>query len=54
MGTANFTHHACELRYAVLNGNAYVYGDTDGDGKADFSIQRQGVTSLVESDFILS
>ena len=30
-----------------------VYGDVDGDGRADFQIALDGVSSLRESDFIL-
>jgi len=54
VGTAHFSHTAGELRYAVVNGDAFVYGDTDGNGTADFSIQLHGVTSLAASDFILA
>ena len=33
--------------------SAAVYGDINGDGKADFSVQLDHVASLVASDFIL-
>jgi len=48
-----FTHHAGELHYAVSGGNAFVSGDADGNGVADFTIRLDHVTSLVASDFFL-
>lgn len=53
IGTSGFTHHAGELRYATVKGNALVYGDVDGNGTADFSMQLLHVASLHASDFIL-
>ncbi|MDQ0470844.1 CAP domain-containing protein [Labrys wisconsinensis] len=53
IGTAAFGHHAGELRYAVQNGNAYVYADVNGDGTTDFSVQVSHMTALQSSDFIL-
>jgi hypothetical protein len=43
---------------ADLDGNAttkeiIVYGDVNGDAKADFEIGLMGVTSLIKGDFIL-
>jgi Ca2+-binding RTX toxin-like protein len=52
IGTSGFTHHAGELRYATVKDSAFVYGDVDGNGTADFSIQLH-VASLHASDFIL-
>ena len=53
IGTSGFTHHAGELRYATVKGNALVYGDVDGNGTADFSMQLLHVASLHASDFIV-
>ncbi|RWQ22668.1 hypothetical protein [Mesorhizobium sp.] len=53
IGTSGFTHHAGELRYATVKGNAVVYGDVDGNGTADFSMQLLHVASLHASDFIV-
>jgi hypothetical protein len=43
---------------ADLDGNAttkeiIVYGDVNGDAKADFEIGLMGVTSVIATDFIL-
>jgi hypothetical protein len=51
-GTGAFTGNAGELRYQELNGNTYVYGDTDGDGTADFTICLTGSHTLASGDFI--
>ena len=53
IGTSAFTGHAGQLDYSVVNGNAFVYGDVNGDGKADFSIEVAHATSLVKADFRL-
>ncbi|RWP34141.1 calcium-binding protein [Mesorhizobium sp.] len=53
IGTSGFTDHAGELRYATVKGNAVVYGDVDGNGTADFSMQLLHVASLHASDFIV-
>ena len=42
-----------ELRYKVKDGDAYVEGDTNGNGKADFVIVVDGVSKLKEGDFEL-
>jgi len=49
VGNANFTKLAGELHFV----NGILEGDTNGDAKADFSIQLSGVSSLVIDDFIL-
>lgn len=57
VGTWGFTKHAGELRYEQVNkaGTAYdktmVYGDVNGDGKADFSIELSGLKTLDAGDF---
>jgi len=53
IGTAAFSHHAGELRYTAVNGNVYVYGDINGDGATDFSVQLHHLTSIQAGDFIL-
>jgi len=53
LGQGAFDKVAGELRYDVVNGSAYVYGDLNGDGVADFAIVLKGVTSLSAADFIL-
>ena len=53
LGTGAFTNVAGELRYQQAGGNTYVYGDTNGDGAADFMIRLDGSHTLIEGDFIL-
>lgn len=53
IGTGAFTGAAGQLRYEVINDNTYVYGDTNGDGAADFMIRLDGGHALVGGDFIL-
>jgi Ca2+-binding RTX toxin-like protein len=42
IGTDKFSGHADELRYEKIDGDTYVYGDTDGDKKVDFAIHFDG------------
>jgi Ca2+-binding RTX toxin-like protein len=56
IGGSIFTHTAGELRWsggATIDDKPYIYllGDTNGDGKADFSIVVVGVASLQSTDF---
>lgn len=53
IGTNDFHKVAGELRYTVVSKDAYVMGDTNGDGMADFSIHLVGVTALNAADFIM-
>jgi Ca2+-binding RTX toxin-like protein len=59
MGTWGFTKHAGELTYKQINlaGTAndktMVYGDVNGDGKADFHIELTGLKTLDSGDLIL-
>jgi Ca2+-binding RTX toxin-like protein len=46
-----FHHAAGELRFAIVKGDTFVYGDTNGDGKADFEIHLSGVVKLDAGDF---
>lgn len=49
----DFGDNKGELRYKVKNGDAWVEGDTDGNGKADFVIVVADVTKLKAGDFEL-
>lgn len=53
IGTAAFSGTAGELRYGVGPNRVMVFGDTNGDGVADFAIRLDGVQALLESDFFL-
>lgn len=53
IGTDRFSGHAGELRHVKQASDTYVYGDVNGDGKADFSIHLDDPLRLVASDFIL-
>jgi Ca2+-binding RTX toxin-like protein len=53
MGAGAFDNHAAELIYQVLGGSAFVRGDVNGDGVADFTIKLQSVSSLAATDFHL-
>ena len=48
-----FHKHAGELRFENSGFGTDVYGDVNGDGKADFSIHLQTVIGLKSFDFIL-
>lgn len=55
IGTANFSgtmavHGEAEIRFNTAT--SLILGDSDGDGKADFSIKLMGVTALTAEDFI--
>ncbi len=53
IGSLDFSGRAGELRYVNSSSETYVYGDTDGNGSADFSFHIDGVVTLVSNDFIL-
>ncbi len=53
LGAESFTGAGGELRYAQTGGALRLYGDIDGDGKADFSIDIKGVDELLAGDLIL-
>ncbi|MCQ4631383.1 hypothetical protein GB927_015135 [Shinella sp. CPCC 100929] len=53
IGTQAFHKKAGELRYETKAGDTYVFGDVNGDGKADFSIQFDAAITFTKSDFIL-
>lgn len=48
-----FHHVKGELHFVAKIGFVVVEGDTNGDGRADFQIQVDNVTSLVKGDFLL-
>ena len=54
VGTGAFTKHAGELRLDTAGANQVVYGDLDGDGVADFSLNvSKGAGTLIAADFVL-
>ena len=53
IGTEGFHRTAGELRYDVKSDGAYVMGDTNGDGTADFVIKLTGIKALAATDFYL-
>ncbi|MFZ5720230.1 MAG: right-handed parallel beta-helix repeat-containing protein [Pseudomonadota bacterium] len=53
IGNGGFTKAAGQLRYEVSGSDAYVMGDVDGDGVADFQLLVKNVTSFSSSDFLL-
>ncbi len=54
IGSAEFSHHAGELRWFANGSNHYdVQGDTNGDGIADFWIAVTSSTALAKGDFVL-
>ncbi|QNM82997.1 hypothetical protein H8M03_01125 [Sphingomonas sabuli] len=53
IGTGAFTNSAGQLRYEQVGSSTYVYGDTNGDGFADFAIRVDGNHDFVTGDFIL-
>ena len=53
IGASAFSGKAGELRFQVINGDAHVYGDMNGDRIADFEINVVGVSKLTAADFML-
>lgn len=53
IGDDDFHKKAGELRYEKKSGDTVVYGDVNGDGKADFSIALEYTLNLKSSDFLL-
>jgi Ca2+-binding RTX toxin-like protein len=51
IGGKAFSGEGGELRYSKADG--IVYGDTNGDGTADFAIEVEGAPKLVGGDFML-
>lgn len=53
IGDDRFSGSAGELRYQKSKGATFVYGDVDGDGRADFGIKLAGAITLTGDDFVL-
>ncbi len=53
IGTEKFHKKAGELRYDKALSDTYIYGDTDGDGLADFAIHLDDPLVLTKGDFLL-
>jgi hypothetical protein len=53
IGTAAFTHHAGELRCVKESSDTWIYGDTNGDGKAELAIRLDDAMTLKASYFEL-
>lgn len=54
IGTAGYSNHAGELRFASLSTTTTtIAGDIDGDGVSDFHITLTGRVGLVAADFVL-
>lgn len=53
IGTKQFSKVAGELRYEKMKADTYVYGDIDGNGKADFVLHIDAVLNLKAGDFLL-
>lgn len=53
VGEAGFSNTKGELRFEKKGGNTYVYGDVNGDGRADLMIKLDGSINLKASDFVL-
>jgi Ca2+-binding RTX toxin-like protein len=53
VGTKDFSKKAGELRFEKTATDTYIYGDVDGNGRADFAIHLNAAVTLVKGDFIL-
>lgn len=53
IGSSAFTREAGELRYHKRGGDTFLFGDVNGDGRADFSIHVDARIDFVERDFLL-
>jgi Ca2+-binding RTX toxin-like protein len=53
IGTSAFHKVAGELRFEVAGGVTKVYGDVNGDGLADFTLQVNGAGTMQATDFLL-
>ncbi|WP_426124202.1 hypothetical protein [Pararhizobium sp. PWRC1-1] len=53
IGTSGFTGKAGELNYSKQASDTYVYGDTNGDKKADFAIHLDDAVTLSKDYFLL-
>lgn len=48
-----FSGDGAELRFTKKEGDTFVYGDTDGDAKAEFAFRIDDAISLKQGDFML-
>ncbi len=53
IGTDAFSKIAGELRFETKKSDTFIYGDTNGDGKADFAIHLDDALILKQADFLL-
>ncbi|TWF57069.1 M10 family metallopeptidase C-terminal domain-containing protein [Neorhizobium alkalisoli] len=53
IGTKAFSGHAGELRYEKQASDTYVYGDVNGDKKADFAVHLDDAMALSKGYFLL-
>ena len=53
LGTSAFTGKAGEVRYVKGASDTYVYGDVNGDAKADFAVHLDDAVSLSKGYFVL-
>uniref|UniRef100_UPI003CEC6FBA M10 family metallopeptidase C-terminal domain-containing protein n=1 Tax=Pararhizobium sp. DWP1-1-3 TaxID=2804652 RepID=UPI003CEC6FBA len=53
LGSADFTGKAGELRTVKGASDTYVYGDVNGDGKADFAVHLDDAIALQKGYFVL-
>lgn len=53
LGTQHFSGHEGQLRYVETRSNTFIYGDTDGDKRADFAIRLDDPMMLRDGDFTL-
>ncbi|MBL0372790.1 hypothetical protein JJB09_12185 [Rhizobium sp. KVB221] len=53
IGTDKFSGDAGELRFQQIKGETYVFGDTDGDKKADFAIHFDDAINFKADFFVL-
>ena len=53
IGNSAFSNVAGQLRVQTVGGQAHIFGDTNGDGLADFQIIVANTTLVAAGDFIL-
>jgi Ca2+-binding RTX toxin-like protein len=53
IGRDAFHNKAGELRYEFADGDTFLYGDVNGDGKADFALEVLGKIKFHAADFVL-
>lgn len=53
IGRDGFSKTAGELRFERSKGDTFVYGDVNGDGRADFAIRLDDDLNLREADFVI-